>query len=342
MEFLKKKNNFGFDEYFVGETKNMNKVIYVRDENPAKLTQQTICEKIDKINGAVFIHAMFKKIVNIELYDHKKGMNTGKGYYGYIKKMCFPNTDIKRERYKVAPGLLWHNEKYMNEEIKNVWCYDLNSAYLSILGKGYYPNVEKDFGPGIIKENEIGFSDWGGVISLSKEGEFAEHRFEKVYSKELMKWAKDKYAYLNMLKVNKEEAKKTEMKLAIVAAIGIIRNHNAFLYEYIVGSCKQYMESLIDENTLICNTDSIICIGERKDLNIGTKLGEFKLEYSEVDFIYYNSNYQVSKDKNVIYTKYRGIPKAMQENMDFKTLTTEVADRCFEGGQIWERHMQNA
>ena len=340
MEFLKKKNNFGFEEYFIQKANDMNTVMYVRDENKPRLVQQTVCEKIDKINSSVYNFAIFEKITRIELYDHKKSMNMAGGFYAYIKKLCFSNIDIKKERFKVAPGLLWHNDNYMNEELSNVWCYDLNSAYLSILGQGCYPNIENNLGYGIVKENEIGFSDWCGVLSLSKTGEFAEHRFKKVFSQDLRDWAYKKYAYLCELKKQKETTKAQELKLGIVAAIGMIRNHNAFLYEYIVGSCKQYMENLIDENTLICNTDSIICMGERKDLNIGINLGEFKIEYQGVDFIYYNSNYQVSKDKNVIYTKYRGIPKAMQEDMNFKEHITTQADYYLEGDILWRDAMQ--
>lgn len=335
MDFLKNTNKFNFNELHIEDPLLMNSLMYTRNEDKPRIIQQSVCEKIDKINSSVYSFAMYDSIENIELYSHEKGMNQGKGFYNYIKKLCFPNVDINKKRYSVMPGLLYHNEKYMEEELKNVWCYDLNSAYLSILAKGYYPNMDKPLGPGIVKQGQLGFSEWAGIIDYVEIGEYAEHRFEKVYSDKLSKWAKEKYSHLNSLKMHKEDTKRVEFKLAIVAAIGIIRNHNIFLYSYIVGSCRKFMESLIDENTLICNTDSIMSIGERKDLKISNKLGEFKLEHKEVDFIYYKSNYQISKGGEVIHTKYRGVPKAAQRDMDFKERVISTPSYYLQGEQLY-------
>ena len=61
----------------------------------------------------------------------------------------------------------------------------------------------------------------------------------------------------------------------------------------------------MDEDTLLCSTDSLVSKRKRDDLEIGTEIGQFKLEH-EGDFCYDGMNYQW----NLEIPTYRGIPKS--------------------------------
>ena len=71
-----------------------------------------------------------------------------------------------------------------------------------------------------------------------------------------------------------------------------------------MGLCNEKIRSLIDDNTIYCNTDSIVSLKERTDFIIGDGLGEWKIEHKG-KFAYVGFNYQWKEDT----VAYRGIPK---------------------------------
>ena len=294
----KYKNYLDFNEYFIRNVDLMNLYLADGDKVINQVRQEAFyVEQTNKIFRVANTFSLFNNVKEIELVNKKHSQAIAKGFYTGNFKSLFPKTDIPKTVYNCEGGLFWYNENTQEKEWNNVWVYDKNSAYLSILKSGEYPDVDSgDLGMGIIKEDQIGYQVMGKNVVLLEEGEWADVRFKRGHSPKLSKWANDTYAKLGLLKANPNKSvEATELKAAIVSAIGIIRNHNIWFYAYIVHSCRYIMEDLIDENTLICNTDSIISIGPREDLEIGKKLGQFKVEYKEVNCYHKRTNYKIYK-----------------------------------------------
>lgn len=314
-KYQKCKNSLGFKEYHIQNVDLMNAYLASGDKLLSRVKQESFyVEQIDIVAETARTFSLYENVKEIELFDNKNAMNKARGYYTAYLKPLFPNTDIPKSRYSCEGGLFWYNENTQDKEWDNVYMYDKNSAYLSILKTGEYPDIEAgDLGLGRVTKDQVGFELAGETVILKKEGEFAQIRFPKGKSERLTKFANDIYAKLGLLKADPEKhIEALELKSAIVSAIGIVRNHNIWLYAYIVSSCRYIMESLIDENTLVCNTDSIISIGPRKDLNIGKKLGQFKVEYERVKCYHHKSNYKIYDDNETYLLKYKGKNKAAQ------------------------------
>lgn len=78
------------------------------------------------------------------------------------------------------------------------------------------------------------------------------------------------------------------------------------------------------DNFLYCDTDCIHVIGEPQGIVISNKLGDFKLEHSNIQAIYKGKKaYQIYKDGCIIKTVLKGIPHAAREGMDFRDLTNK-------------------
>ena len=86
---------------------------------------------------------------------------------------------------------------------------------------------------------------------------------------------------------------KEKIKQILNYAVGYIRRKNPFIHSCILSRSRYYIESLIDENTLYSNTDSIVSKERRLDLEklIGTEIGQFKVEHKG-SFAYTGSGYQ--------------------------------------------------
>ena len=88
-------------------------------------------------------------------------------------------------------------------------------------------------------------------------------------------------------------------------AVGYLQRTNPFLRAAIIGHANRKIESLIDENTIYCNTDSIVSAQPRPDLPLGVQMGQFKIDHEGL-FAFRGFNYQWDYDKPA----YRGIPKS--------------------------------
>lgn len=86
---------------------------------------------------------------------------------------------------------------------------------------------------------------------------------------------------------------------------GVLKHTNYYLRAAIVSYARHRMESLIDENTLLCNTDSIVSLCPRPDLPVSDNIGDFKIEH-EGSFVYRGTVYQWNYEVPV----WRGISKA--------------------------------
>ena len=118
----------------------------------------------------------------------------------------------------------------------------------------------------------------------------------------------DYYYFLKSTAKNKEERQK--YKEILNYSVGFIRRKNPFIHSAILSYARTRMIKLIDKNTIYCNTDSIISAVKRNDLEIGTNVGQFKIERENKEFAINNSGYQWNYEIPVV----RGISKKWFKN----------------------------
>lgn len=212
-----------------------------------------------------------------------------------------------------ASPFLWYNKKYERVWVDAV-CYDINSAYAWAMCQPM-PDTSKPSMCKVIEDGEVGFDCEGDI---QREG-FSNHVFKMLdyspFTKFAHKWFDRK----------KQPKFKQKAKNVLVYSVGFLQRKNPYLRAYIVGLCNELVRSLIDENTLYCNTDSIVSLKERKDFKLGSGLGEWKIEHKG-KFAYDGFNYQW-KDDTVAY---RGVPKTwFPENYDI------TKDELPINGNLW-------
>ena len=178
-----------------------------------------------------------------------------------------------------------------------VYVYDLNSAYASIM-IGKIPDTSSYRLHDVVGEGEIGFL-LCDKLPLIHSG-YADIVFKLVDSpyKDFAK------KYYTIKKYSTGEAK-ARAKAMLVYSVGYLQRHNPFIRAYIVNSCNEYIESMIDSDTIMWNTDAIYSLKPRDDIEIGNEIGQFKLEY-EGYMRHIGCNYQYVDSGKV---SYRGIPK---------------------------------
>lgn len=190
-------------------------------------------------------------------------------------------------------GLLWYNPAFNNKKVYG-YAYDINSAYLSCLMKKMPRTDYVKAYKRRVEANEIGFI-FDDKLTLVISG-YADIIFDLVDTPDcIKKFAKRWYDR----KKDKTSKYNAQAKTIINAAIGCLQYHNPYLRSYIVSSCNYFIQSLIDEDTIICNTDCIVST-KKLDLNVGTEIGEFSFDEG---YITINKNNYVSDWK----TSQRGI-----------------------------------
>lgn len=243
-------------------------------------------------NGNIMVQ--FNKLVGPENYELKNKEN-----YGYQK---IRRTDGRRS-YRIKwdlqdPGnYIYANPKYTLKAAK-CYSYDINSAYSYAMTK---PMPDTDQEPRLndyIKEGEIGFYKTGGV-SL-EVGAFAEYIFPLKPSP----YTNYVNYYYAKKRNAKSKAERTNWKFFLNVVSGMLARHNIFHRLAVLYYARTYIQSFQDEDTLYCNTDSIVSKKRRLDLPFGDELGQFKEEHKDQLFKYKQAGiYQWEKECH-----YTGIP----------------------------------
>lgn len=207
-----------------------------------------------------------------------------------------------------ASPILWHNPKFENQWVEAIG-YDLNSAYSAAMLEPI-PDTSKPMRAGTIKEGlEIGFEEVlnpkknnMSTMLVPKFKGFSLYIFplmESPFKQFVEKWYNKK---CNSLPGSKERIK---AKGVLNFAVGQLQNVNPFIRATIIGRCNKLIESLIDQdNTLFCNTDSIVTRKPIESLEIGSKCGQWKIEH-QGKVAYKGANYQWDDGE----LSYRHIPK---------------------------------
>ena len=209
-----------------------------------------------------------------------------------------PHAKFPSEEGTLISGFLYRNKKYDKTRHSNCYGYDINSSYTYAMIQPMPDTTKEPRYLGIVKKDEIGFDE---NYELAFEGEHALIIYPKIDSP-FIKFANTWY---NKKKNAKTPEEKKHAKFVLNASIGYLQRTNPVLRAAILGYANKRIRDLVDENTLYCNTDSIISIGPRPELKIGTELGEWKLEH-QGDFAYNKFTYQWNKE----VPNYRGVSKS--------------------------------
>lgn len=250
----------------------------------------------------------------------------GPWYRSFIS--CYPLSECaewSKDRFQVEGGKVKVNEKWQGKWVK-CYAYDINSSYPSVL-LGKMPDVNKPLSPGIVKDGEVGFVESydTGCLKLVKVGEVAEYRYKEIDSP-WRKWAKEQYYQLQEAKRKGDMELKEKLKMKMVAAIGCLRNHNPFLYCYIITKATEnVMKYWNDETTIKVNVDCIYSAVPLDDiLPIGKELGMFKIVEESGNEIYCSGANSVwrnseTKEKMGEGRSLRGIPTVLQDSYDIES-----------------------
>lgn len=221
----------------------------------------------------------------------------------------FLDYDETLSKYNVTSrGLLYCNQKYDKQRTSGCYGYDLNSSYPNAMLKKM-PDTSKEYRTeSSVGENEIGFlirvEDVNGETETTLEptfnglADFVFPLMDSPFKKFVEVW----YGKKKNAKTKEEKEKAKQM---MNFAIGCLQKHNPFLRATILYYANLAITEHMDEDTLLCSTDSLISKRKRDDLDIGKEIGQFKLEH-EGDFYYDGMNYQW----NLETPTYRGIPKS--------------------------------
>lgn len=255
----------------------------------------------DKVNGTKE-EANNLCAIGMKAFTCLQRFTKGKEIPKIVKEEDFNEFGKNIYPFATSP-FMYFNEKY-NETEQDAIGYDMNSAY-SYAMLGPIPDTSmltsakiRCYNSGIVAVNEIGF-DYAG--NLVEEGNYALYRFKALKSP--FKAFVEYYYKLKHDAKTKNERKRAKDVLNM--SVGYLQRINPFIRATIVSRANNLIKSLIDDNTLYCNTDSIVSLTPRHDLKIGTNIGEWKLEHKS-KFKYRDYNYQWDNE----LPTYRGIPKA--------------------------------
>lgn len=218
--------------------------------------------------------------------------------YGYRKTYSLKQHKDKINWDLRDPGnFSYIDEDRIGKKLK-CWSYDVNSAYSYAMTKPM-PDTRKPAKlNSLVGENEIGFYKSGGVTT--DVGAYAEYIFPLIESP--LKNYVDNY-YIKKRNA-KDKFDRHKWKSFLNIASGLLHKYNIFLRLAILHYAAEYISSFIDDDTVYCNTDSIVSTKPRTDLPIGDDLGMFKEEHKNEDFKYLAVGiYQWNKECH-----YKGIP----------------------------------
>ena len=246
-------------------------------------------EKKDTINVGNIMN-QFNRLVeaNYELQEGQFGKTTIKEQ-GRTKRVDWNIED---------PGNFWYTDDRRAGKWLKCWSYDLNSAFSYAMTKPMPDTSKEPRLRDLVQENEIGFYSDGGATT--KVGAYAEYIFP------LMPSPFTKYVenYYNKKQKAKDKNERNCWKKFLNIPSGMLHRKNIFMRNAVLYYAKKHIEEYIDDDTVYCNTDSIISIKPRTDLPISDKIGEFKEEKQNVSFKYLEAGiYQWEQECH-----YKGIP----------------------------------
>lgn len=283
-----------------------------------KASKDICCSIFDQTSNQMIVFSYFD---DLKIQFHRK-YNTGPMMQAW--KAYFP---IKEKRTTLGWSWMGGVRKNPPEQFQKVWLrpyrYDMNSAFSSVWMKYNAPDINNPLGPGDLEENQIGFrhamvDNPTRCEMVEKVGEYAEYRFP-ICTDEQMKPIRTKY----IMRYYKIKQKATEngdtegrkkAKAYLNQVIGDLKNQDFFLYVWTITLSDREILKYEDENTIKINTDCIISLVPRYDLDMGDGIGQFKLEEGSGELTMFDG----SKEFGVTI-KHPGTPKELQPYEDPET-----------------------
>lgn len=284
----------GFDGFIVDKIKFVELTCYYKGEYATFIIDKTSGKKKDAIVGCS---------AGMNAYNICRRMMTSEE--NSLVPVLVNENDLFEGKnvkpFSTSP-ILYMNPKYEGKENK-AYGYDMNSAYSFAMLQDMpdtreMVNVDaKCYNPGYLKKNQIGFDDHGNLLEV---GDYALYRFKKIPSpfKHFVEY------YFNLKSNAKNPTDRERAKRVLNLAVGYFQRKNPFIRATVVSRANHIIESLMDENTIYCNTDSIVSLKKRPDLEIGDNIGQWKIDHKGI-FKYIGMNYQWNKE----IPAYRGVPK---------------------------------
>lgn len=178
-------------------------------------------------------------------------------------------------RFAFGKGNFLYGNPKFEGRWNECWGYDLNSAFTSAM-RNPMPDTSKT--PKIdckVGKGEIGFTVDDGHLEVVETGRRALWVFAEMESP----FAK----FIERFYSKKEKAKnrweRNYYKRVLNLYVGYLQLVNPFLRTAILHYAEKAIKSVMDADTVVCNTDSIVSLRPREDLEIGTGLGQFKFEH---------------------------------------------------------------
>lgn len=201
-----------------------------------------------------------------------------------------------------ASPIIGYNPLFEKQELVDCYEYDINSAYSSVMMERIPDLYHPDKTYRKVKSGEVGFI-LNERLTIVETGGYAEIIFPLIDTPESLK----KYLfrwYNQKANSKKGSQEKKDAKDMLNLPIGYCQRWNPFFRAFIVNRCNRVIKDLLDEDSVLWNTDAIISLRRREDLEIGEGLGQFK--ETKIDVLRYIGNVYQLNDENPVY---RGIPK---------------------------------
>lgn len=182
------------------------------------------------------------------------------------------------EKIESAEPILYKNDKFDGIAVE-AFEYDLKEAYAQML-RLPLPDLNTAKYDVKIGKNQVGFYAVGEHLKCSfEEGRVCQYVFDLMPSP-YIRWLER-----NDKKISKADTleQRIELKSKYRFAIGDLQNLNPFWRCIVVERCNQLINKYRDENTVYCNTDSIVSTVRRFDIENDT---EFKWSLKRVKEIF--------------------------------------------------------
>ena len=275
-----------------GKSINLNNSVFIVDKTVR-------LEVLLKYEGVITRYICFKD--GRDAAEGAVGASVFKNFSQYWKT---PRYDIKQEnedgvplspyeRVSASPTLDF-NPEYVRTR-QQAWGYDLNSAYSAAMLKGWIDTSKPPKAKRIDPEKEVGFryDDDEDRWVLQHSG-YCLSVFEKCETPpEVRKYIAQWYYKKKLATQRGDKIAKMIAKQHLNFVVGYWQRVNPWLRTWIVCSCNEFIENLLDENSLFWNTDSIVSRVRRYDLeeDMGSGIGQWKLEHEGV-VAYIGNSYQ--------------------------------------------------
>ena len=266
----------------------ITKVTLKFTKNIAKGDYQAYIFYLDKREGEIHIQGM-QAFTNLQRMSNKAVIDLSHFNEYYYNNTC---------KLPAIAGIRYINPKNFGIRYSNCIGYDINSSYSWGMLQDMPDTSVRPRKHTKLKDGEIGFYTGSKVYddkmyfyATTKVGKLVDFAFPKIKSpfERFVNYYYDK----KMKAKTKEERQKNKDILNF--SVGYIRRKNPFIHSAILTSVIERMDSLIDDNTIYSNTDSIVSLTPRSDLVLSENIGDFKIEHKG-DFVYCQSGYQWNKD----------------------------------------------